>query len=221
MAQADFFSDDGRARMAAAIGQVEAQTSAEIVLQVKPASGRYREGDYLAGAALAMVALLVLLYAPWDVLLHLFPLVTIVAFVAGALVASKIPALRIAMVPRPEAARQVYQAARAAFHDLRIARTSGRWGLLIVVSALERRVEVVTDLGIDVAALGEPWQGALAAMQSAVERDDLAAFLAAFARLGPALGAVIPHRLDDVDELPNALAANDAGDVPRAGAIAS
>ena len=216
MAQADFFSDEGRKSAGEAIAAAEAHTSAEIVLQVRRSVARHRDADYLCGAVTALATLLLLLYLPIDFLIHLFPVLTAAAFALGAFASARLPPLRRLFLARGEAQLAAYRAARAAFHDLRIARTSGRWGILVLVAMEERRVEVVTDLGIDTAAMGEPWTHALIRMQGAVEIGDFNALLDALRALGPVLGRALPHRLDDVDELPNALAEAAAGDGARA-----
>jgi putative membrane protein len=102
----------------------------------------------------------------------------------------------------------VRSAARAAFVDLGISRTSGRWGVLVYVSILERAAEVVPDLGVDLGMMGEEWTRAVKAIHVAAARLDFEAFKAAALALGPVLGKAHPHRDDDVNELPDEVSAS-------------
>ncbi len=212
MAEADFFSDEGRRRASAAIASVEAQTSAELVLQVRHFAGRYREADYLWGLVGALATLVVLLYAERAFPLVGFPLQVALGFAALAALSAHLPPLRRLMTRRRLRDGEVHRAARAAFVELGVARCSGRWGILILVSTFERRVEVICDLGVDVEQLGTPWRTALAALEAAVARYDLSAFLGALESLGPLLAAHLPHRADDRNELPDEPAAETSGD---------
>jgi putative membrane protein len=99
--------------------------------------------------------------------------------------------------------QSVNDAAKVAFHDLGISRTSGRNGLLVFVSTFEQRALVVADLGIYPEALGPRWPEACAALSAAVKARDLAAFERALESLGPILGAHMPRQADDLNELPD------------------
>ncbi len=74
---------------------------------------------------------------------------------------------------------------------------------MVFVSTFEQRAVVLTDVGIDVAALGTKWPEALAALSNAVQRRDLSAFQQALESLGPILGVAMPRSADDVNELPD------------------
>jgi putative membrane protein len=199
-----FFSDEARARARDAVVDVESHTSAELVIAVRAESGSYRDADYLSGALLALALLLVLLFHPYPFETLLWPLELAAAFALGALLCSRVPPLRRALVSRARRREAAQVRARAAFVDMGISRTRGRNGVLVFVSLFEHAVEVVPDVGVDVKALGEGWDEALAAMRAAVApREDFGALLAAVKRLGPVLGATMPRAEDDVNELPD------------------
>ena len=157
------------------------------------------------------------LFAPAPFRLVGFPVQTALGFLLGAFASSRLPPLRRLFVSRRAARAEVYRAARAAFVDLGVSRTSGRWGVLVLAATFERRVEVVADVGIDVAAFGAPWQAAVGALEAAVRRADYDAFLEALRALGPLLGAQHPRRPDDIDELDDAVATEAAGDAAEGG----
>ena len=92
-------------------------------------------------------------------------------------------------------------AARSAFVEQGISRTSGRNGMLVYVSGFERRVEVVCDIGIRPAELGHTWTEWTARLDAAVSAMDTERFLVTLRELGQLLGPSMPRRADDVNEL--------------------
>ncbi len=203
-----FFGEGAKARVTEAIKQIEAQTSAEVVVAVRRRSGTYRQADYLFGFVCSLVVLGVLLFAPQEFLVEAMPLDVLLAFAAGAFLSSRVAIVERALTSRKARRAQVALAARAAFVDLGVTRTSGRTGVLVYVSAFERAVEVVADLGFsaDARARLEPrFQALDAAVRGGLELDP---FLAALTALGPPLGELYPHRDDDVNELPDEVSAS-------------
>jgi putative membrane protein len=97
----------------------------------------------------------------------------------------------------------VDRAARAAFFDLGISRTSGRSGILVYVSLFERRCVVLTDIGLAPSLLEPGWAAAQSELALTVKRRDWAAFHRTLESLGPVLGRAYPRSEDDVNELPD------------------
>lgn len=201
-----FFGNDAKEKATRAITAVEARTSAEIVLAVRPISGHYRDADYLAGAVLALVVLLLLLFLPQPFTVDSMPLDVIAAFAIGAGLCAHAPPLRRLLVGRKRMETNVRTAARAAFVDGGVARTRGRTGILVFVSIFERRVEVLGDLGIDPQALGDAYAAAVREIGgSLADKLDFAKLLVAVDALGPALSGPLPRREDDENELSDAM----------------
>ncbi len=207
MSEREFFTSDAKTKTAATIKEVEAETSAEVVVAVRHRAGDYRGADYLFGAILALLALVVLLFAPQSFAIETMPFDVILAFVVGAYLCSKLPVVARLVTTAKGRRVGLHQAACAAFVDLGIGRTRGRNGILVFASMLERTVEVVPDVGIDAKVLGEPWVKARAELETSLRpKPDLARFLSALRALGPALAPTMPHRPDDVNELPDEVA---------------
>lgn len=201
-----FFGDEAKAKATLAVAAVEARTSAEIVLAVRPISGHYRHADYLAGVVLAFVVLLLLLFLPQPFTVDSMPLDVIAAFTIGAVLCAHAPPLRRRLIARALMDTNVRTAARAAFVDGGVARTHGRTGILVFVSIFERRVEVVGDLGIDAERLGDAYAAAVRAIEGSLSSTvDFARFLVAVEALGPALSGELPRREDDENELSDAM----------------
>ena len=203
MREADFFRDDAKGRAVQAVKAVEAQTSAEVVIAVRHRSGKYGIVAYHFGFGTMAAVALVLLAAPQVFSIGAIAVDGLAAFALGALVCANVGALTRALTRSSTRQSNVEAAARAAFFDLGIARTTGRSGMLIFVSTFERTLAVLTDVGIDTKALGTGWTQARSAMQVAVRRRDLQGFVAGIEQLGPVLGAAMPRAANDVNELPD------------------
>src|SRR4051794_29077209 len=145
---------EAKAEVAQAIRDVEAQTSAEIVVAVRPSAGHYRHTDYLVGFAAAFGVLLVFLFDSHEFALDTMPLETLLAFALGTLLSASVAPLRRALTSRSLLHKNARVAARAAFVDLGVSKTRARTGILVFVALFERRVELVPDVGIDTALFG-------------------------------------------------------------------
>ncbi len=203
MSQAAFFGDDARKRAAAAVKTVEAQTSAEIVVAVRPASGNYRATDYHVGFIFMGLVVIYMLVAPQVFSFGTMALEGVTAFIIGALLSGNVSHVRRLFVRSATLDANVQSAARATFYDIGVSRTSGRNGILVFVSAFERRCTLVPDIGIDPVALGEAYRLAERAIDEAARTLDLESFLRAVEQLGPALSESMPRADDDVNELPD------------------
>jgi putative membrane protein len=203
VAEADFFRDAAKQSTARSVKNVEAHTSAELVVAVRRRSGDYRVPAYHFGFLVGGAVVLYLLVAPQVFSVGDIALDGALGFgLALALAYNVSPLLRV-LVRERRLAKSVAEAARVAFYDLGISRTSGRNGILVFVSTFEQRALVLADVSIDVAALGPKWSEACEALSATVKRRDLLAFERAVESLGPVLGAAMPRASDDVNELPD------------------
>jgi putative membrane protein len=199
-----FFSPDAKSRVTAAIKEIESMTSAEVVVSVRHASGSYRHTDYLFGFVFSMAVLALLLFSDREFPIHWFPLYVAIAFAFGALVCANVWTLRRLLTSPKLMRERVHAEACAAFVKLGVSRTSGRNGILVFASVFERRVEVVPDVGVDVAALGEGWTKFTAALEASMGFvADFERFVEALRSLGPLAKAAMPRAADDVNELPD------------------
>ncbi|MFL5348720.1 MAG: hypothetical protein ACJ8AT_28325 [Hyalangium sp.] len=200
-----FFEEATREKTAAEVKAIEARTSAEVVVAVRRASGQYRHTDYLVGFVLSIATLVAMLYLPIDFELEYFPVDVALSFAAGAGLCAILPGLRRRLTSRKLLEENVRTAARAAFVEFGVSRTSGRTGILVFVSIFERRAEVVADIGVDPAALGKEWEEFQAKLSAAVaSAEDAEPFFQALRLMAPPLEQALPRSADDVNELPDA-----------------
>jgi putative membrane protein len=208
MSETAFFEPVSTARATEVVAAIERRTSAEIVVAVRRFSGHYRHTDYLFGFFLALIALGVLLFHPQPFLIQTMPIDVAIAFALGAVFCARTHLLRRFLTSSPLMRANVQTAARAAFVELGVGATRAEIGILVYVSMFERRVEVVPDRGVDVAAMGPGWAAALAGMQEALRGvPDFERFLTALASIGPKLERILPCGEEDVNELPDQVGA--------------
>jgi putative membrane protein len=204
MGSVKFTDQAAKAEVTAAIRAIESATSAEVVVAVRASSGHYRHTDYLVGFAASFVALLVFLFDSHEFDIDWMPVDSLVAFALGTLLSAFAPPLRRLLTSRKLMRRNVATAARAAFVELKIARTSARSGLLVFVSKFEQRVEVVPDIGVDPVVLGPGFAEGVGALDRALRsRASFPKFLEALRSLGPVLAKAMPRLEGDVNELPD------------------
>ena len=196
---AKFLDGDARHAFKQAIEAIENASAVEVVVAVRQRSGRYLHANLVVGMVCAFASLAAMLYAS-----HQFELLTIlvdpfaVGLVTGLLVEQVAPLKRL-LTPRSWRRREVLRAARATFVERGVHFTSGRTGLLVYVSWLEQELALVPDGGIhvDLAAAQEE-------LTAAMSRGG-AAVAARLEALAPAFAADLPHRDDDINELPDAI----------------
>jgi putative membrane protein len=204
MSAGDFFTPEARKRVGQAVEAIESETSAEIVVTVRKCAGQYSQTDLFVGSILSLVALVYMLFdsATFDV--SWMPINVMVAFIIGAGATLEIKPLRRFLTPSSLLRQSATTAARAAFYDLGISRTTGRTGVLVFVSIFERRIEVVPDIAVKPEDLGAEWNAALTALQAAMGASpDFDGFLKALATIKAPLARALPIQPDDVNELPN------------------
>jgi putative membrane protein len=134
--------------LAQAVREIENDTDAEIVIVVRGRSGSYRHADYLCGAIVALIALVFVLFSPFEFHTYWVPIDVAALFIAGAFVCSRTDAIRRILTGKEFRAKAARTGAAAMFYEAGIANTSAENGLLIYLSLLERRLEVIADRGI-------------------------------------------------------------------------
>lgn len=201
-------TEEAKGALGKAIAAVEAVSSAEVVIAVRRRSRRYVHANFITGIVGGFAALATMLYVD-----HGFSLSSILLdpFIAGAIVgllSTALAPLERWMTPASVKQRAVKTAAQSTFYEKRVRHTSGRTGLLVYVSLLERRCHVVPDSGILEAVAGGPWERACAGLDEALARgQDGVALARAIERLGDVLGPALPVSADDLNELPDEVCA--------------
>jgi putative membrane protein len=197
------FDAEAARRIGDAVRDAESRTAAELVVEIRARSGSYEHADARFAAALALVSLAVLVFMPWNVPPVAVLIDPIVVYAAGVVIARRSAAIR-RLFTRPRERQQVVRTQAAAlFFERGVANTTDETGLILYVSLLERRIEVLADRGVLRKVAPNDWNAALAALRS--ERPlDADAVIEAIRTLGAVLERAVPAEATNVDELPSA-----------------
>ena len=182
-----------------AVARLERDTDAEIIVVAASRSGSYADLSLIGASVGAVLSMIAVVLAP--VVVHPAALVAevVLTWLLLAWLLDGAFFVRL-LAPKRRRLRQVTEAAHAEFHREGVHATPHRTGVLIYVSALERRVEVLPDLGIQARVPPAVWHDAVAGFA----HDELDAFVAGLDRLGAALARHVPPLEVDPVDLPNA-----------------
>jgi putative membrane protein len=187
--------------LAQAVRDIEKNTDAEIVIVVRRRSGTYRHADYLCGAVIAFVGLVFVLFSPFEFHTFWVPFDVIGLFIAGAFVSSRTDFIRRLLTTKKFRSRSVRTGAAAMFYEAGIANTSAENGLLIYLSIVERRLEVIADRGILKAVPALKWNDAVFALKQVGRSPDSETLLKAVRELGELLTQYLPPTGENPNEL--------------------
>jgi len=197
--QRTFDADAARA-IGDAVRELESRSAAEVVVEIRTASGSYAHADARFAALLALLSLIGVVFLPLTVPPIAVIVDPIIVYLGGLVIARRSSALRRMFSSRKERNEAVRMQAAALFHDRGVADTSGETGILFFASILERRIEVLPDRGILRRLVPHDWNALITDLRT--ERTiDTEAILAALRSLGVLLARDVPRGDDDVNEL--------------------
>lgn len=216
----DLFNEQRRQQVEQSVVEAEAKTACEIVPVVATASGRYDRPEDIIGLWLAVLAAVtVWLTFPrpsnesgsWDGMPHYVGVLAmgaavVVAFIAGAVVGSRIGWLRRLFTPHQQMLDEVSSRAREIFFDKRVHHTTGATGLLIYVSLFEHTAVVLGDQEV-LDKLGQSFLDALCQQltEGLKQGDTTDAICRVIAEAGEQLAGPLPRAAGDINELQDVL----------------
>jgi putative membrane protein len=204
--QADkFFTEEEKARIRKAVVEAESKTAGEIVPMLVTSSARYTEVELLGTITGLFVGMLTEWFwsDPWGS--HFFNLWPVIGATAGFLIC-RIPQMKRLLVSESRIGDAVHTLALASFTDQGLHYTRDHTGILILVSLLEHRVEVLADRGINAKVESGTWQEIVRTITDGIKSGKACdAYCKAIERCGEILAAHFPRQPDDKDELPNRL----------------
>jgi len=189
--------------LAQQVREIESNTDAEIVIVVRARSGPYRHADYLFGALLAFTGLLFVLFSPFDFHTYWVPIDVALLFVLGAFVSSRSSFVRRLLTTRKFRAHAARTGAAAMFYEAGIANTNADMGVLIYLSLLERKAEVIADRGILKAVPALKWNHSLFELKQAGQKCEPESLTKALRDLGAVLAEHLPATGENPNELPD------------------
>jgi putative membrane protein len=218
------FSEAEHQRVSDAVAQAERSSDGEIVTIVAPRSDAYHDvGLHYAILAMLLVptaaAMIPQSWIDWGLALIFgwnaslsFRLLMLLIVVKMAIVflivrfAFAWMPLRMALTPASTKTRRVRRRAVELFRAGTERRTKGRTGILLYLSLLERRAEIVADEAIHSRVEPEIWGEAMAALVDGVKAGRPGEGMAlAVEKIGEVLAQCLPPTLDNPNELPDRL----------------
>ena len=211
-------------RVTAAVQAAEAKSDGEIVTIVAPRSDAYHDValHYAVLLMLLVPAGIALVPQGWidwwttlllgwnaqptrgEVMLVVFAKLA-GAFLIGRLLFAWMP-LRMALTPGSTKTRRVRRRAVDMFRVTCERRTRGRTGVLLYLSLLEHRAEIVADKAIAEKTAPEDWGEAMAVLIAEVKAGRAGEGMAlAVEKIGAVLARVIPPEADNPNELPDSV----------------
>jgi putative membrane protein len=190
-------------KLAQCVRDLEAETDAEVVIVVRSRSGTYRDADFLFGAMLSFAGLLFLLYSPFDFHHFWVAIDVLLLFLLGFYASSHTDRVRRLMTTEKRRAAAVRTHAAAMFYEAGIANTETEMGVLVYLSLLEQRLELIADRGVLKAAPPQEWNKRLADLTEAGRKPQLRSLTEALRSLGSLLARHIPATGENPNELPD------------------
>ncbi|MCB9899426.1 MAG: hypothetical protein H6825_15575 [Planctomycetes bacterium] len=198
--------DDARRVVQDVIAEVEARTSGEVVPVVVERSDPHPAAAWRGALAMLLIGSVLLAHVlPWERPELLLPLQMALGLLGWALVRA-LPSVQRLFIVETRASAVAEEQAFQEFFGQGLHETSGRTGVLLFVSLLERRAIVLADKGIAEKVDGDVWADARTLVLEGAARGALQeGLVAALRRCGDVLAEHAPRRDDDVDEIANRL----------------
>lgn len=198
------FDTAARTALTKCIREIEKRTDAELVLVVRARSQSYAAANYLFGALLAFGGLNFLLFSPFDFHQIWVPIDIALLFVLGTYVSSRSNAIRRWLTRKGVRNKAARAGAAAMFYEAGIANTKAELGVLVYLSLLERRLELIADRGILKAVPALEWNQALFELHQAGKQPRSETLKAGLEKLGLLLAQYVPASAENPNELPDA-----------------
>ena len=198
------FDENARKALTACVKEIETKTDAELVLVIRARSDSYRHADYLFGFLLALAGLVFLIFSPYIFHPTWVVVEVILFFVIGAFVSSRSNVLRRLLTSDKFRAAKVRTSAAAMFYEAGIANTRQETGILVYLSLLERRLEVLADRGVLKAVPSLQWNEELFELHEAARHGDARLLESALHNLSNLLAIHLPATGENPNELSDA-----------------
>ena len=209
------FSDQDQERIQHSVREAERHTRGEIVPMIVERSARYRETQYRAGAGCALFTLSALLTIEWEWMswgwhatnAGWLLLTVMAAYGLGFWLGTFDPVIRI-LTSNERMAYKANLRAHQAFLEHGLHRTELGTGVLILISLLEHRIEILTDRAILDRVPPETWKNMLALIQEGFHKGNpVESLCQAITLCGEVLGEYFPANPSgpNPNELPNKL----------------
>lgn len=187
-----------------AIAEAEKTTSGEIVPMLIQKSDFYPASHFRAALLLGLLIPMIMYYIPYDFDDPIWYLwAQLPAILIGYLLAYH-PRVKKFFSTKAEISEEVRQKAIESFFYNNLHHTKERTGILIMISMLERRVEILADSGINMKVEKNTWNKVVKNLTKSIKSGSLAnGFIESINECGNILTEHFPAEKENVDELSN------------------
>ncbi len=154
------------------INEAEKKTKSEIVPMIVHHSDIYPAAHFRAAIIVSFIFSLLLYYSPLTIINPIYFLwIQLPGLYVGYLL-GHVPAIKRLLVTKDEIDREVEQKAYEAFfhHNLHI--TTHHNGVLILISVMERKIKIITDVGINQKVEQKVWNEIVYAFTEKVKHEN-------------------------------------------------
>ncbi|HWN10724.1 MAG TPA: hypothetical protein VNO50_15905 [Pyrinomonadaceae bacterium] len=183
---------------------IEKSTDVELVLMVRSRSAVYRHADHLFAAILSFLGLLFLLFSPFEFHQYWVAIDVALLFLIGVYLSSRSNGIRRLLTTRKFREEAARTRAGAMFYEAGIANTSAEMGLLVYLSLLERRLELIADRGVLKGVPALEWNEIMFELHEIGREPDPKTLHAGLEKLGTLLSKHLPATGENPNELPDA-----------------
>ena len=197
------FDDAARQALTNCVTEIEKTSAAELVLVVRARSGSYRHADYLFGSVLAFAVLNFLLFSPVSFQVYWVAIDVALLFALGTILSSRSHTIRYLLTTKKHRKEAVRTGAAAMFYEAGIANTKAEMGVLVYISLLERRLELIADRGVLKGVPALDWNRILFELHQAGKKPEPETLLKGLRDLGDLLAQHLPGTGENPNELPD------------------
>jgi len=198
------FDDAASEALTNCVKEIESSTDVELVLMVRSRSAVYRHADYLFAAIISFLGLLFLLFSPFDFHQYWVAIDVALLFVIGVYLSSRSHAIRRLLTTKTFREESVRTKAGAMFYEAGIANTTAEMGLLVYLSLLEQRLELIADRGVLRGVPALEWNEIMFELHAIGREPDPKTLQAGMEKLGTLLAQHLPATGENPNELPDA-----------------
>lgn len=198
------FNEAFRTKLYETIELIENNSLVEMVVIIKPQSGKYRDIAVWCGIIFSFLSYTFFMFSPFEFGVYMIYGETLLSFFLIYGIVSLIPRLQSILIKKKRASRNVEINARAIFQKGGLRFTEERIGTLIYVSLLEKQVFILPDRGAENALPAEDWKEMKQDFQLIFSSKDVPSEL--IGKLGkwqPVFAKYIPPVENDINELPD------------------
>ena len=189
--------------LAGCIKEIEQNTDAELVVVVRGRSASYTHADYLFGFIVSFVVLIVILFAPFSFPEYFVPIDVAIAFVVGVLISWRSNSIRRLFSTEKYRNKGVRTSAAAMFYEAGIANTNAEMGVLIYLSLMEKKLELIADRGVMKKVPAHDWNREVFELTQVGKDPEPQKFQNAIQDFGKVLATHVPPTGENPNELPD------------------